>query len=85
MLQAASPPDVTLALPAHQCRMKDVPVDDLYEAPFSDAASTRTAVGKSIARPSLPWRRILHADDTNGSSMDTERQTRHPLRRSRTG
>lgn len=54
MVQAASPPDVTLALPAHQCRMKDVPVDNLYEAPFSDAVSTLTASEKSTAKPSLP-------------------------------
>lgn len=54
MVQAASPPDATLALPAYQCRVKDVPVDDLHEAPFSDAAGTRTAVEKSIAGPSPP-------------------------------
>ncbi|UTM01058.1 hypothetical protein MID00_16400 [Alcaligenes sp. NLF5-7] len=37
---------------------------------------------RHVSRPSLSRRRIMHADDTNGSSMDRQSRSRHPLWRS---
>ena len=66
MVQAASPPDATPVLPRLSTPYEgDAPLTATRTR--TDTANRMTAMRRHVSRPSLSRRRIMHADDTNGS------------------